>query len=129
MIHSMESPTSVLHFDCYSGLAGDMILAALIDLGLPLSVIESAIQKLPFSGYRIKTTKEKRHAIAATRFVVEVDEGAQPHRHYSDIKKMIEDSELEPAVQKLAIDIFYLIAKAEEDLFLAADYTCANAEV
>jgi hypothetical protein len=44
----------ILHFDCFSGLSGDMILASLLDLGLPLEVVESAVAKLPLRHYRIR---------------------------------------------------------------------------
>ncbi|MCP4603820.1 MAG: nickel pincer cofactor biosynthesis protein LarC [Proteobacteria bacterium] len=103
----------ILHFDCFSGLAGDMILAALIDLGLPLEVIESATAKLPLSGYRIRVEKEKRQSIIATRFYVDVEESKQPHRHFADIRKMIEDADLDEAVKSRALKIFHLIAEAE----------------
>jgi hypothetical protein len=104
---------NVLHFDCFSGLAGDMILASLIDLGLPLEVVESAVAKLPLSNYRIRIGKEKRQSIMATRFFVDVDEADQPHRHFSQIKDMIEDADLKGAVKETAVEIFRLIAQAE----------------
>ncbi|MCP4679482.1 MAG: nickel pincer cofactor biosynthesis protein LarC [Deltaproteobacteria bacterium] len=103
----------ILHFDCFSGLAGDMILAALIDLGMPLEVVESAVAKLPLGGYRIRVEKEKRQSIEATRFFVDVEEGDQPHRHFAGIKKMIEDADLEASVKSAAVDIFRIVAEAE----------------
>ena len=69
----------ILHFDCFSGVSGDMILAALLDLGLPLAVIEQAVGQLPLENYKIRVEKEKRHAIMATRFFVDVDAHHQPH--------------------------------------------------
>ncbi|MDJ0765998.1 MAG: DUF111 family protein, partial [Myxococcota bacterium] len=105
-----------LYFDCFSGVAGDMVLGALIDLGVPLGVIEAAVGALPLTGYRIRVEKEKRHQVVATRFFVDVEESHQPHRHFSDIRKMIEDAPLDPGVAAMAIDIFACIATAEAQI-------------
>jgi len=104
---------SVLYFDCFSGLAGDMVVGALIDLGVPLEVVEAAVARLPISGYRMRTERVTRQSIAATRFVVEVDEGRQPHRHYSEIREMIEGAGLDKRVAELALGTFAAIADAE----------------
>lgn len=109
----MSPSRPILHFDCFSGLAGDMILAALLDLGLPIEVVEETVSKLPLSHYRIRVEKEKRQTIMATRFFVDVEEHHQPHRHYADIKKMIVDADIKPAVKDIAIGIFQNIAEAE----------------
>jgi hypothetical protein len=105
--------SDILHFDCFSGLSGDMILASLLDLGLPLEVVESAVAKLPLRHYRIRVEKEKRQSVMATRFFVDVDEADQPHRHFSQIRGMIEDAELKSGVKKKAVEMFRLIAQAE----------------
>jgi len=104
---------AVLYFDCFSGLAGDMVVGALVDLGVPLAVVESAVSRLPLAGYRLRTEPVTRHSIAATRFVVDVDEGEQPHRHYSEIREMIERAGLAAPVAELALGTFEAIARAE----------------
>ncbi len=105
--------TSVLHFDCIGGVAGDMLLAAMIDLGLPFSVVEEAIAALPIAGFRIRTEKTKRSTVDATRFIVDVAGEHQPHRHYGHIREMIETSDLAMSVKTRAMAIFEVIAKAE----------------
>ncbi len=112
-MNTSASGRRILHFDCFSGLAGDMILAALIDLGLPLEVVEAAVGKLPISHYRIRVEKEKRQSIMATRFFVDVEEHHQPHRHFSDIRKMIEDADISTGIKTRAVGIFEIIAAAE----------------
>jgi uncharacterized protein (TIGR00299 family) protein len=104
---------TLLHFDCFSGLAGDMILGALLDLGLPLDVIESAVAALPLDGYRLRVEKEKRRSIMATRFFVDVEESSQPQRHFVDIRRMVEEAGLKDTVKSTALKIFQLIAEAE----------------
>ena len=103
----------VLYLDCYSGLSGDMILSALIDLGVPLEVVKNAAGALEIEGYEIRVEREKRGSIDVTRFFVDVDEANQPHRHFVDIKKMIEDSSLAQEVKSMSVDIFECLAKAE----------------
>lgn len=102
-----------LYFDCFGGIAGDMVLASLLDLGLPLEVVQDAVAKLPLHGYTVRTEKVKRATIEAVRFIVDVDEQHQPHRHFSDIRTMITDSTLADGVKTRAVDIFETLAKAE----------------
>ncbi|MDD5306167.1 MAG: nickel pincer cofactor biosynthesis protein LarC [Deltaproteobacteria bacterium] len=103
----------ILHFDCFSGLAGDMILASLVDLGVPLGVIESAIRALPLAGWGIRIERTERASIAAMRFVVDAGHADQPHRHYGDIRDMIEGADLDPGTKDLASRIFRALAQAE----------------
>jgi uncharacterized protein (TIGR00299 family) protein len=102
-----------LYLDCFGGIAGDMVLASLIDLGLPLEIVKNAVEKLPLHGYSIRIEKIKRSSIEATRFIVDVDEHHQPHRHFSDIREMIAGSTLEDGVKTRAIRIFQVLAEAE----------------
>ncbi len=113
LLPNSPSDDLILHIDCFSGIAGDMVNAALIDLGVPLEVIESAAKSLPLEGYTIRIEKEKRQSIEATRFFVDVDESKQPHRHFSDIREMIQGADLEAPVKKMSVEIFEAIAKAE----------------
>ena len=108
-----EAKKRLLYLDCIGGVSGDMILASLIDMGFPIEVIESAVSKLPLSGYRISTTREQRNSISATRFAVETDGSKQPHRRFVDIEKMIQDADLSEEVKSLASEIFRIIAEAE----------------
>ena len=44
---------TIVYFDCFSGIAGDMILGALIDLGVDVSFLKNELKKLPLTGYDI----------------------------------------------------------------------------
>ena len=103
----------ILYLDCFSGLAGDMIVAALLDLGVPWALLETTAKALPLDGYTLRTERTERNSIYATRFIVDVDEAAQPHRHYSDIRHMLEHAALPSDVRELALSIFAHIARAE----------------
>lgn len=103
----------VLYFDCFAGIAGDMTVAALIELGLPLEVLRKELAVLPLSGYTLESSKVERHGVAGTSFKVTLTEADQPHRHYSGIAKMIDESPLAPRVKELAQRIFRRLAEAE----------------
>lgn len=104
------------YFDCHSGISGDMILGALVDLGVPLVDIQKELKKLKLKGYEISAKKVKRGGFGATHVIVDQTgkhKHHHPHRTFVDIKKMIEDSRLSPAIQKNAMGIFQILGKAE----------------
>ncbi len=68
----------ILYMDCFSGASGDMILGALLDLGLPLDLLRQALGSLGVGGYRLDAARVLRSGIAATRFeLIESTEGAR----------------------------------------------------
>ena len=91
-----------------------MTVAALLDLGVPLAVLEEGLGRLalPRSSYRIALETAERRGIRAARFRVHVEEH-QPHRHYADIAGMIEGSSLAENVKLTAQQIFFRLAEAE----------------
>jgi pyridinium-3,5-bisthiocarboxylic acid mononucleotide nickel chelatase len=100
------------YLDCFSGIAGDMTLAALIDLGLDTSALESELALLKLSGYSIRVSHETRRGIAGVRFDVEVTSD-QPHRRYSEIRQLISDSALHDNPKTAALHMFDILAQAE----------------
>ncbi len=105
---------SHLHFDCSAGISGDMTVAALIDLGLPLEHLRSELARLPLSAdlYGIATEPCRRQGLSAVRFIVRVAE-EHHHRHYGDIRRMIEASTLAEGARERALQIFHRLAEAE----------------
>jgi pyridinium-3,5-bisthiocarboxylic acid mononucleotide nickel chelatase len=57
----------IIYFDC---IAGDMILGALIDLGLDIHQLEKELAKLSLPGYHINTKRVKKQAVQAMQFQV-----------------------------------------------------------
>ncbi len=108
-----SSMPRAVYLDCFSGLSGDMIVSALIDVGVPFSEIEKAAAALPLSGYRLRHEKEMRGPFHVSRFFVDVDEGAQPHRHFSHIRDMINGASFPARVKEMSIGIFEVLADAE----------------
>lgn len=103
-----------LYLDCQAGISGDMTLAALIDLGLPLEHLQNELARLslPATEYRLQTESCRRQGISGRLFTVETV-GKQPHRHYSDIVTMIAASPLAEGVRERALRIFRRLAEAE----------------
>jgi len=60
------SPKRVAYLDCFSGISGDMFLGALVDAGVPISVLEETVGALNI-GARLETSKVTRGGISATK--------------------------------------------------------------
>ena len=73
----------VVYFDCASGASGDMILGALVDLGLPLDVLRQELAKVPLGGYRLEARQVDRSGLRATKVDVVID-GQGSHQHHHD---------------------------------------------
>jgi uncharacterized protein (TIGR00299 family) protein len=102
----------VAYFDCFSGICGDMILGALIDLGLDGFFFKKEINKLDLSGYEINIQKVEKNHICATNVDIVVKE-KQPHRTLMDINKIIETSDLDTDIKQESKQIFLHLAQAE----------------
>jgi uncharacterized protein (TIGR00299 family) protein len=101
-----------IFFDMFSGVAGDMTIAALLDLGVPLLVVERAVAALPLEGFHLHRGHAHKSAIVATSFDVHL-EGAQPHRTFGTIDAMLDESPLAANVKALARRIFRTLGEAE----------------
>lgn len=104
----------LLYFDCFAGISGDMTVAALLDLGVPLDLLRDrlALLPLPAGSYALSLDRVERQSVAAARFDVQVAEDHH-HRTYRDIREMIGRSPLDAQVKELALKIFSRLAAAE----------------
>ncbi|MEZ4407451.1 MAG: nickel pincer cofactor biosynthesis protein LarC [Polyangiales bacterium] len=102
----------MLHLDAFSGVAGDMLVAALIDLGVPQEPIARALDALPLEGFRVGTEPRERHGIMGLGFVVEVT-ARQPPRRWREIRAMLTDAPLLDGVRQRALAAFAVLAEAE----------------
>jgi uncharacterized protein (TIGR00299 family) protein len=102
-----------IYFDCFAGISGDMIIGALIDLGVDRERLGAQLSTLGLSGYRITSEQVKRSSIAAVKFDVAVDEHKQPARTLADIREIINRSALSESVKARALKVFERLAEAE----------------
>lgn len=101
-----------LYFDCFAGASGNMILGALIALGIDENELISQINLLDVADFNIEfTTKDKSGISAIHAEVKYAPEHA--HRHLHDIERIINDSRLKDSVKKRAVQIFTKLAEAE----------------
>jgi uncharacterized protein (TIGR00299 family) protein len=101
----------VAHFDCFSGISGDMTLAALFDLGVPTEPVLAGIASLGLD-VRITTERVNKGGFAATQIFVHASEEDE-HRHLPDIEAIIARGNLTPTQRALALKIFHRLAEAE----------------
>ncbi|HEM4128481.1 TPA: LarC family nickel insertion protein [Streptococcus suis] len=66
-----------LFVDCRYGIAGDMMLAALIDLGADISYIKSELAKLPIENFSMDVISKNEKGITASYLVVELANGME----------------------------------------------------
>jgi uncharacterized protein (TIGR00299 family) protein len=110
-----EGKGKTLFFDAFSGVAGDMTIAALVDLGVPFAIIENALEDLPIAGYHAHVGHVHRSGIVATTFDVHVEE-KQGERTYGFIDRMLAESSLNEGTKALARRIFRRLGEAEANV-------------
>jgi uncharacterized protein (TIGR00299 family) protein len=103
----------LLYVDCFSGIAGDMLLGALLDAGLPFATLEDGLARLDLRGYRLDVQPKQSYGITGTKLDVLVDEAVQPERRLTDIVAMLDRSDLSPWVREKAEAVFRRLATAE----------------
>jgi uncharacterized protein (TIGR00299 family) protein len=105
----------VLYLEPVGGIAGDMFLAAGIDLGVSPEELSRALSGLGVPGWKLAVSRAVRHAISGTHLDVVLDEReAHPHRAYSDIRELIEAAPtLSPRAKERALAVFRAIGEAE----------------
>lgn len=72
---------NTLYLECYSGISGDMTVAALLDLGADREVLEKALKSLPVDGFEIKISKVKKSGLDVCDFSVILDKEHENHDH------------------------------------------------
>ena len=123
-----------LYLECYSGISGDMTVAALTDLGVEEAYLRQELAKLHLDGYEIKISRTKKNQITAADFDVILKEDGEMHGHshdhshpgeghehshshshnsYKEISELISQSELNSRVKEMSLKIFHVIAEAE----------------
>lgn len=101
-----------LYFDCFAGASGNMILGALVALGVDENKLIEQIKLLDVSDFAIEFTTRDKSGISAIHAYVKVPK-EHAHRHLHTIEKIINDSRLADSVKDRAIKIFTNLAAAE----------------
>lgn len=102
-----------LHFDCFSGISGDMTLGAIVDAGLPLKELSRALKDFPAEGYRLRAKNVMRGGLAATKVDVVIQKGFRSPLSLRRIQRLITSSRLPRGVQEQSLAVFDCLAHAE----------------
>jgi len=102
-----------LYFDCFSGISGDMVFGAFLDLGLPRDFLETELRKLPFGEFQIEVKEVERGGIRGKAVFVSGSGGSHQERAYRDIEKGISGSGLSTGAKETSLRFFRRLALAE----------------
>ncbi|MDT0213872.1 nickel pincer cofactor biosynthesis protein LarC [Rothia sp. ARF10] len=105
--------TTHLWIDAGAGVAGDMLLGALVDAGAPLDEVQHVVDAVLPGTVRLSVTEVTRAGLRAAKLDVEVLVADQPHRQWSDIRERIVRAAIPEPVRDSAIRVFTALAEAE----------------
>jgi len=101
-----------LYFDCFAGASGNMVLGALVALGVEREALLEQIKLLNIADFEIEFKTVDKSGISALHAEVKVPH-EHAHRHLHTIEKIIFGSGLSENVKKRSIEIFTKLAAAE----------------
>ena len=109
----MTDRPGAAYIDATAGVAGDMLLAALLDAGADVERVRGAIASLGVPGLGLRTEAARRGGLACLRAVITTPTAADRQRHLADVLGHVGASDLRPAGKDLATRVFRLLAEAE----------------
>ncbi len=107
--------TNVAWFHCFSGIAGDMALASLVDAGADLDEVRELCSRIPVGGWKLEAESVMRGGIGATQVIVHTEESGVV-RTAGHIAGLIEEARLPERVRRRALATFDALAQAEGHL-------------
>lgn len=112
IVTASEFEASCLMLDAAGGLAGDMFLGMLLDLGADPGELETALRSLELPEWSMEITQVMRREVGATRVLFNVPE-EHGHRHLPEIEAKIDASSMTPRAKAWATKTFRALAAAE----------------
>ena len=106
----------LLYIDPFGGAAGDMLLGALIDLGVARERLQEVLGGLRLSGWRLEAERVSRHGFAGTRVSVHVEGGGHPARHLADVERLVGEATLPERVRERTLVAFRRLFTAEAEV-------------
>jgi pyridinium-3,5-bisthiocarboxylic acid mononucleotide nickel chelatase len=99
-------------FNCSSGVAGDMLLASLLDAGASIDYVTKILSELDISGWSLTSNEVMRAGIRATQVQIEIHDDRQT-RSYAEIVVLLEEAPLPARIKERSLRIFRNLAQVE----------------
>ena len=100
--------------DAPTGLAGNMLLAALLDLGLPEAEIHRPLAALGLAeAYRLELEERRSGGLRGLHLAVVSLEPQPPHRHWGDLRGQLQAAPWPAPLKQRVLEVFGLLAAAE----------------
>ena len=103
----------IAYAQCSAGVAGDMLLGALVDAGADRQAVFAALSGVGLDGYTLTFERVQRCGVAATWANVVVDQHDHDHRPASQIRKQLDAADLDEGVRRRAQAVFDTLAAVE----------------
>jgi len=108
----VKSERKIIYVDAFSGISGDMFLAALVDCGFKLKDLKAQLSCLGVKGYRLSSRFVKRHGIKAVKLNIDVSR-APTFPTLRDAENLIEKSSLDDGIKSSVLEVLRCLASAE----------------
>jgi uncharacterized protein (TIGR00299 family) protein len=108
----MARVSRLLFVDGSAGASGDMLLGALVDLGLPFARLRRGLAGLALDGWTIRSRRVERCGLSARKIDVRVRR-EQPKRDWKAIRRVLTRADLKPRVRRRSLAIFRRLIEAE----------------
>jgi uncharacterized protein (TIGR00299 family) protein len=105
----------IAYFDCIAGASGDMILGAMLDAGLSEATLRERLSDLRLDGFDLRCQRVQKGGFSAVKVDVLVADRVS-ERRLSDIERIVQQSELAPAIKERAVAIFRRLGQAEANI-------------
>jgi uncharacterized protein (TIGR00299 family) protein len=102
-----------LHFDCFSGISGDMTLGALVDAGASFRDLVNGLSRLGVRGFKLQKRRVQRGGISATKVDVILTPGHGRPWSLAQISKVLSSARLSSQVRQQSLAVFERLAEAE----------------
>ena len=102
----------IAYLDCVGGLAGDMLLAALLDAGAEIETLREVPRTLGIDGVEIDVERVERQGIGALHLRIEAADD-EDHRHYGQIRELVERASLPERARARSLEAFRRLAEVE----------------
>jgi uncharacterized protein (TIGR00299 family) protein len=107
--------TRTAYLDCAGGLAGDMLLGALLDAGAPQEALHDVVRALRYTDVKVEVEPVHRHGIAATLVRV-IEGGRTPDRLAGELLESVASADLAPPILDRALSVLRRLTAAESKI-------------